>query len=194
MTGQGDYYNSFPLMDVQSFSMTRDGVPFSSGNAGTLWTDYTVASYDTQAVENVITYPASWKFFSIMLPHENAAIMAIRITSKTGVMQMAKLYRVGQGTQRNGSHNAVCVWDNVEIEGLGDIWTSPASGIKYDMQYRLKLGPHNQSTITMKMVRPDQEIHSPDDRWIYEGLGTITGTLNGKNVTGTAFTELESVK
>ncbi len=194
MTGQGDYYNSFPLMDVQSFSMTRDGVPFSSGNSGTLWTDYTVASYDTQAIENVITYPASWKFFSIMLPSENAAIMAIRIYSKTGVMQMAKLYRVGQETQRNGSHNAAYTWDSVSIEGIGDIWESPASHIKYDMQYRLRFGPNNQSTITMKMVRPDQEIYTPDDRYIYEGLGTVTGIVDGKKVEGTAFTELESVK
>lgn len=194
MTGQGDYYNSFPLMDVQSFSMTRDGVPFSSGNSGTLWTDYTVASYDTQAVENLIEYPASWKFFSIMLPNENASIMAIRIYSKTGVMQMAKLYRVGQQTQRNGSHNAAYTWDSVKIEGLGDIWKSPASGIEYDMKYRLRFGPSNQSTVTMTMVRPDQEIYTPDGRYIYEGLGTVTGIVDGKKVEGTAFTELESVK
>ncbi|MHB8897035.1 MAG: lipocalin family protein, partial [Candidatus Geothermincolia bacterium] len=194
MTGQGDYYNSFPLMDVQSFSMTRDGVPFSSGTAGTMWTDYTVASYDSQAVANLIDYPASWKFFSIMLPDDNAAIMAIRLSSKTGVMQTARLYHVGQGTRKNGSHDPVYVWDEVDIQGLGDFWVSPASGNKYDMQYRLTFGPRDPSVLTMKMVRPDQEIHTPDGRYIYEGLGTITGTLNGHNVSGTAFTELESVK
>jgi hypothetical protein len=44
------------------------------------------------------------------------------------------------------------------------------------------------------VVRPDQEQHTPDDRHIYEGRGGIAGTLDGEPITGTAFTEPESVK
>lgn len=72
--------------------------------------------------------------------------------------------------------------------------TSPVSHHKYDLDYRITLSPGNESALTVQMVRPNQELRTPDDRYIYKGLGTVTGTLDGEPVTGTAFTELESVK
>jgi len=87
MSGQGSYYYSQPLMDVEQFTITRNGAALSSGTSGTMWMDQIVQTYGEQATEVLIDGDASWEFFSIMLPEENAAIMVIQITSATGSEQ-----------------------------------------------------------------------------------------------------------
>ncbi|MEW6553968.1 MAG: hypothetical protein AB1384_06750 [Actinomycetota bacterium] len=46
MAAQGSYYYSQPLMDVERFTITRDGATLSSGVAGTMWMDQVVQTYD----------------------------------------------------------------------------------------------------------------------------------------------------
>ena len=193
MKGQGSYYHSLPLIDVTDFSITRNNASLSSGTKGVLWADYCVQSYNGEALQ-VLIAGSSWEFFSIMLPEEDTSIMAIRITSATGVVQVAKLFNTDGSRTRNNALNAAYTWDSVEIEKVpGSTWPSPNCDNEYYLEYRLKLGPENPSEFEIKMVRPNQEIQFSDGRYLYEGLGTLQGTLGGKPVTGTVFTELESV-
>ncbi len=93
MAAQGSYYYSQPLMDVERFTITRNGVPLSSGTSGTMWMDQIVQTYDEQAYEVLVDGNASWEFYSIMLPQADAAIMVIQITSATGTLPVATLFR-----------------------------------------------------------------------------------------------------
>jgi hypothetical protein len=195
MTCQGSYYYSTPLMDVQSFSIKRDGIPLSSGTRGTMWMDDIVQTYDEQAKEALIGN-ASWEFFSIMLPDEDAAIMVIQIKSATGTLPVATLFHEGSDRTRNSARKAVHSWeiDNIDIEPVpGTIWKSPATKQRYYREHRIRLGSSDfPADLTIKMVRKDQEIVYKN-MIKYEGLASVEGTLGGKPVTGTAFVELQPV-
>ena len=195
MTCQGSYYYSTPLMDVQSFSIERDGIPLSSGTRGTMWMDDIVQTYDELAKE-VLIGNASWEFFSIMLPDEDAAIMVIQIKSATGTLPVATLFTDGSGRTRNAARNAVHRWEinNIDIEPVpGTIWKSPTTKQKYYQEHRIRLGSNTYpADLTIKMVRNNQEIVYKN-MIKYEGLATVEGTLGGKPVNGTAFVELQPV-
>lgn len=195
MTCQGSYYYSTPLMDVQSFSITRDGVPLSSGTRGTMWMDDIVQTYDEQASEALIGN-ASWKFFSIMLPEENASIMVIQIKSATGTLPAATLFRDDSGRTRNSARGAVHSWeiDKIDVEAVpGTKWRSPLTKQEYFQEHRVRLGSTScPADLTIKMVRKNQEIVYKD-MIKYEGLASVEGTLGGKPVKGTAFVELQPV-
>ena len=195
MTCQGSQYYSLPLMDVQSFSITRNGAPLSNGTRGTMWMDNIVQTYDKQASEALIGN-ASWEFFSIMLPEENAAIMVIQIKSATGTLPVATLFRDDSGRTRNSARKAVHSWeiDKIDIEPVpGTKWRSPKTKQEYFQEHRIRLGAGTcPADLTIKMVLENQEIVY--GKMIkYEGLASVEGTLGGKPVKGTAFVELQPV-
>ncbi|MBN2026134.1 MAG: lipocalin family protein [Actinobacteria bacterium] len=196
MACQGSFYYSLPLLDVEEFTITRDGTVLSTGTGGTMWMDNVVQTYDEQAVKVLIDGNASWDFFSIMLPEEDAALMVIRITSANGALNVASLFRAGGDTTQNGALEAACAWplDMVEVEPLsGSIWTSPNTGLQYPQQHRIQLASDTTPMdLTITMVRENQEIVA-GDTIKYEGLATVEGTLGGEAVTGTAFVELQPV-
>jgi hypothetical protein len=118
-TCQGSFYYSLPLMDVERFTITRNGARLSSGGSGTMWIDYIVQTYDEQAQAALIG-AASWEFYSIMLPEANAAIMVIRIESATGTLPVASLFRDDSGRTRNSvrANQEVVAGSTSKYEGL----------------------------------------------------------------------------
>jgi predicted secreted hydrolase len=196
MAGQGSYYYSLPLLDVEEFTIARNGAPLSSGSGGTLWMDHVVQTYDQQAVEVLIDGEASWEFFSVMLPEANAAIMAIEITSANGTLPVATLFRGDSDRTRNGALKAANNWemDKIDIEEVpGTIWVSPLTGQQYVQRHRVRLASQTLPVdLTITMVRENQEI-VVGDTIKYEGLAVVEGTLGGEDVEGTAFVELQPV-
>ena len=194
MACQGSFYYSLPLLDVEEFTITRDGVQLSGGASGTMWMDNVVQSYDEQAVKVLIDGDAAWEFFSIMLPEEDAALMVIQITSANGTLPVASLFRAGGDTTENGALEAADAWpiDMVDVAPLsGSMWTSPNTGLQYPQQHRIQLASDTTPVdLTITMVRENQEI-VVGDTIKYEGLATVEGTLDGQAVTGTAFVELQ---
>lgn len=201
MTGQGSFYYSLPLLDVEDFWVKQDGVLLTSGTSGTMWMDHIVQSYDSQARE-VLIGKATWQFYSIMLPDEDAAIMVIEINSGTGTLPVATLFDGSGAHTRNSALEAVHSWniDEISIEAVpgGGIWTSPSTGLQYVQENRIRLGSRIWTAdLTVRMVRENQEIvidltSLGSNKTIkYEGLATVTGTLNGRPVEGTAIVELQ---
>jgi hypothetical protein len=192
MSCQGSYYYSQPLMDVEQFTITRNGASLSSGTDGLIWMDNVVQSYDEQASE--ILADASWEFYSIMLPEANSAIMVIQITSATGTLPVATLFSEDSDRTRNSARKAMNSWDTgqIDIEAVpGTLWTSPETGLQYAQQHRIRLESDTwPADLTIKMVRENQEV-VVGNTVKYEGLASVEGTLGGQAVTGTAFVELQ---
>ena len=194
MASQGSYYYSLPLMDVERFTITRDGAPLSSGTSGTMWMDQIVQSYDEQAVG--VLGDAYWEFYSIMLPDMDAAIMVIQITSATGTLPVANLFLDDSERTQNGAREAAYSWeiDKITVEAVpGSIWASPATGQQYVQQHRIQLASDTwPADLTIRMVRENQEIVA-GSTIKYEGLAYVEGTLGGQPVMGTAMVELQPV-
>ncbi len=196
MSGQGSYYYSQPLMDVEQFTITRNGAALSSGTSGTMWMDQIVQTYGEQATEVLIDGDASWEFFSIMLPEENAAIMVIQITSATGTLPVATLFRDDSDRTQNGARKAVHSWaiDEIDIQAVpGAEWVSPQTGQQYAQQHRIQLGPETMpADLTIRMVYENQEFVY-GDTIKYECLAWVEGTLGDQPVKGTAIVEVQPV-
>jgi len=201
MAGQGSFYYSLPLMDVESFSIRRNNDIESQGTKGVMWMDHVVQSYSGEAADILID-KASWEFFSIMLPEESAAIMVIRIESGTGVLPVAKFFKNSTDRTRNSALNAVYSWDmddiTIEAGSGGNLWVSPETGLEYVQEYHILLESDDYSAdLTIRMIRENQEIvvdlteYGMEKTIKYEGLAWVTGTLEGKAVNGIAFVELQ---
>lgn len=195
MACQGSYYYSTPLMDVQEFFVARNFVPLSTGTKGTMWMDCIVQTYD-QLAKEVLIGDASWEFFSIMLPEEDAAIMVIQIRSATGTLPVATLFSDKSDRTRNSARKPAHRWDidSISIEPVqGSEWRSPTTKQEYFQEHRIQLGSKTwPADLKIKMLRVDQEIVY-ENTVKYEGLATVEGSLGGKPVTGTAFVELQPV-
>jgi len=67
MSGQGDYYYSSPLLQVQQWSMRANGARVGHGRGGTLWLDNVEQSFDA-AAEKVVKNGVTWTEFTTPLP------------------------------------------------------------------------------------------------------------------------------
>lgn len=101
------FSDTIPAKSRRTYNMAdKVRAVISSGTGGTLWNDYIVNSYDEQAQSYLLT-GARWEFYSIMLPDEDAAIMAIRLTNgHGGVVQIGNLFRMGGPQAHNSAHRA----------------------------------------------------------------------------------------
>ena len=201
MAGQGSFYYSLPLLDVWEFVVWRDGEVQSYGTSGTMWMDDIVQSYGSVA-RDVLIGQATWQFFSIMLPDEDAAMMVIEIESADGLLPVAKLFDESGERTQNSALSAAYSWgtDEVAVEAVpsAGIWTSPVTGQRYVQEHRISLDSEERSAdLSVRMVREDQEIMidltsvGGGTTIKYEGLATVTGTLDGRPVKGTAIVELQ---
>ncbi|GEM_PF-410652 len=197
MAGQGSYYYSLGLLDVKRFRIgVASRTSFATGGRGTMWLDYVVESYDKTA-QSVVA-DASWLFFAIQMPSRDRVMLVNQLDTGAGRLRIARMFRKGSATFRNGAHKAVAQWDsaNIRITPVrGSEWTSTASGLTYPMQYRIRLnGPYRarRGVLILQTVRRDQEI-IVGNTVKYEGLMKVTGTLGGKRIRGQAWAELQPV-
>jgi hypothetical protein len=196
MTNQGDYYYTLPLLEVQRFSVSLGDQVVSRGSSGWLWFDNVVQQFDA-AAEQVISSGVTWMEFSVQFPRTKQA-MKIGYVKQASVGQLdyAMLHDPDSPKARNGSFMDSVSWgiDDVHITPVpSSLWKSPASGQSYYTRYTVTLDgarPRDRAKLFIAARFQDQEVDA-DQRTVYEGLFSVTGTLCGKKVTGQAWTEVQ---
>ncbi|HET6494159.1 MAG TPA: lipocalin family protein, partial [Thermoleophilia bacterium] len=197
MAGQGSYYYSLGLLDVDDFKIgIGSRTAFAEGDRGTFWMDYVVESYDKTA--QFVVADASWLFFALQFPSGGKAMMVNQLDTGAGRLRVARLFRKGSATHRNGSRKPVAQWNSNDIRITPirrSSWTSRASGQTYAMEYRIRLAGRSKARrgdLRLRTVRKNQEI-IVGNTVKYEGLMTVRGTLGGKRIRGQAWAELQPV-
>lgn len=192
MTDQGSYYYSAPMLQVDSFTITRNGRTISQGNDGLLWMDIVYQSFDAAAQEVVKT--ATWNFFTLQFPDENLAMMVTGVHNDyNGDLPVATLFSALGNKSANGALNSIYRWNLQDIEITpvsGSTWTSPSSNLTYYTQYKITLGGEHKADLTVTMSWDEQEL-KVNNTVKYEGYADVTGTLDGKTVNGSAWVELQ---
>lgn len=197
MTGQGSYYYTTPLLRVDSFSIYRGGRRITHGSRGWLLMDSVNQSFGPKA-HDIITNDVSWLEFSTQLPDVGKALKIGQVTqASVGALPYAMLADSSTGHNRNGTV-ATRKWnlDAISIEPVpGHLWTSPRTGLRYHLKYRVRLDGNRSgdpdSVLTYTAIFPDQEVAFAQGRAVYEGLYSVTGTLDGTPVKGQAWAEVQ---
>ena len=192
MTDQGSYYYSAPMLQVDSFTITRNGQTISQGNDGLLWMDIVYQSFDAAAQE--VIKSATWNFFTLQFPDENLAMMVTSVhNDSNGDLPVATLFSTTGTKSANGALNSIYRWNlqDIKIEPVsGKTWTSPASNLTYYTQYKITLGGEHKADLTVTMSWDEQEL-KVNDTVKYEGYADVSGTLDGKTVSGSSWVELQ---
>lgn len=198
LTGQGSYYYSAPYLKVVNFEVKYDdsGTVTAKGTGGLLWMDVVYQTFEDAAI-NVIK-DASWSFFIMQIKGADGteqAIMTTRVGTKLSNYQVSSLFGADAKKNPNGVLEPEYRWNlqDIKIEPIrGSEWRSPASGASYYTKYTVKLGGARPANLTVTMDWPEQEL-GVMNRYVYEGLGNVSGTLDGKPVSGTAWLEMQPI-
>jgi len=196
MDCQGPYYYALPLMSVEQFSIEYDGKTLS-GSTGKCWLDYFVLTAD--AAYMIYTNNSRWTWIAMQFPEMDSAINVLNMNNDSGSLPLVRLFNKDGGRTRNGARTAAHSWeidiDKVTVKPLsnGKKWYSEASGITYDLQYRVLLESSTFPGDLIVTLEEDQELdmgngEKPD----YQGLGKVEGTLGGQAVHGRCWFEAEA--
>jgi len=75
--------------------------------------------------------------------------------------------------------------------GASDFWTSPDTGVRYPTHWKITIpGLHAELDVTA--ITENQELVTVGSR--YEGIATVTGTYEGRRVTGYTYVEQVGMK
>lgn len=212
MKGQGTYYYSLPLLEVQHFKVTGpDEMIYAQGHGGMIWVDSVVQSYNQSEWKTLGS--ASWVFFSVQFPGMNTALMVSVVFTIDPVSELptAKYFTAGGPKTLNGALSAEREWVFDQIAVMADpasAWRSPASGVSYPMSWRVELGaPTDLSSggaapdwpvfLTIDAVRNNQEIYiagDPPSSSKYEGIFRVQGRIGGRACEGMAWGELHNAE
>ena len=165
------FYYSRPNLKASGVVMDH-GVPVLV--TGTSWFDHQWGDF--------LANPAGWDWFSVQLTNGTQYMIYL---IKDGDGRIVE--KVGTLVRSNGSTQALD--PNALSETVLGTWTSPASGVTYSSGWRLAV-PGGQLTIKPKLK--DQELRvavSPAGTY-WEGASTVIGIVNGRPVSGQAYTEL----
>lgn len=192
MTDQGSYYYSAPMLEVDSYSIVRNGEVVSKGSDGLLWMDVVYQSFDSAALSVVKT--ATWEFFSLQFPQRNQALMVTRVRNdQNGEIPVASLFSTNATRSANGALNPEHRWNLQEIDIKpipGHTWTSPTTNLIYNTKYNITLGGTRKANLVVTMAWNEQEIQDGNTAK-YEGLADVSGTIDGEAVNGSAWVELQ---
>jgi len=195
MTGQGDYYYSSPVLEVESFSITQNGSVVASGTEGELIADYVNQSFDAKA-SAIVDNGVQWTEFTTLLDGGRSMKVGTVVQGSVGTLPYAVLIPVDGKRLQNGSLEASMRWniDAVQLTPAANaVWKSPRSGKSYATTYTAELKGGDgtpDASLTYTAVYPDQELDAAG-RTVYEGLFAVTGTIDGKAVTGFAWAEIQ---
>jgi hypothetical protein len=195
MTGQGDYYYSSPVLEVESFSITENGSVVASGTEGELIGDYVDQSFDAKAAA-IVGNGVEWTEFTTLLDGGRTMKVGTVTQSSVGTLPYAVLIAADGTRAANGSLEAAQRWNIDGVQLTPDpsaVWKSPRSGKSYATTYTAELKGSDgtpDGSLTYTAVYPDQELDAAG-RTVYEGLFAVTGTIGGKSVTGYAWAEIQ---
>jgi hypothetical protein len=200
MSGQGDYYYSAPLLQVQEYALYANGRQFSHGRGGWIWLDNVEQSFDA-AADKIVTNKVTWTEFSTQLPGIGEALKIGWVNQKSvGTLTYAMLAAARNGRFADGNL-ATSKWNVPSISisavpGTRYTWRSKVTGLVYHTRYRVLLRKAgnlqgHSAALIMTAVFGDQEVSFKGGRAVYEGLYRVTGWLDGKRVTGQAWGEVQ---
>ena len=200
MYGQGQYYYTMPLLEVQDFKVREDGRTVSSGDSGWLWWDNVDRSYGPEA-RQVIAEDGGmgWLEFSIQLPGSRRALKVGYTDSKgpVGRLPYAMLVGPNRDKAQNGAFTSRMNWnmDDIHIRPVrSSQWTNPLTGNSYYLKWTVRLDPspgNKAARFTISQAVKDQEL-SVSGRQVFEGLFRVSGRIgNGNSVSGWAFGEVQ---
>ncbi len=193
MTGQGSYYYSAPFLKVLTYSIKRDGAVISKGTGGLLWMDVVYQNFDNASEE--IIKDATWSFFIMQFPKQKKALMTTTVGTPLGTYPISSLFAHDAPKNANGVLEPQYRWNlqDIKITRLTDkVWTSPQSNLSYYTEFKIDLAGEYPTHLHVKMAWDEQEANVRG-RFVYEGLGNVTGTLNGEPVEGTAWLEMQPI-
>ena len=196
MTGQGDYYYSSPVLEVESFSITQNGSVVASGTEGELIGDYVNQSFDAKA-SAIVDNGVQWTEFTTLL--DGGRRMKVgTVVQKLGRHAAVRRahprrrdsgWRTARWRPRCAGTSTPCSSPPMPTR----TWKSPRSGKSYATTYTAELKGADgtpDASLTYTAVYPDQELDA-GGRTVYEGLFAVTGTIDGKAVTGYAWAEIQ---
>ncbi len=169
-----------PFGESAYYSQTRlqvSGTLFDHGVlvfvSGTAWMDHQWGDFNGVG---------GWEWFSIQLP-DNTQYMLYFINDSTEAI----VQKVGTRVNPDGTTTDLDP-GSIAMTPLGT-WTSPHTGITFDSGWIVDV-PGGSLTVTPQII--DQELSSPifPTGSYWEGTCTVSGTINGKAVTGQGYTEL----
>jgi predicted secreted hydrolase len=166
------YYYSRPVLSVTGSILDHGNYVPVSGQA---WFDHQWGNFSQ-------TNKAGWDWFSVQL-NNGQEYMVYLIKDGTG----AVVDKVGTLINADGSTVDLDT-STLSDQALG-YWTSPHSGYTYSSGWKVTV-PGGYLTINPQLVDQELVVPSAPDGKYWEGTTTVTGTINGKAVSGVGYTEL----
>jgi predicted secreted hydrolase len=148
---------------------------------GELW-------YDRQwNCNSVMAKDSGWDWLSIQLDEPRAEIMAYQLRNNiTGESLSGGSHYSAQ------NQNTHLAGTDFQLEPL-EYWVSPRSKQRYPIKWRLRI-PSQGYDLVIEPVLPNQELNLRLFKAInlhyWEGMCKVTGTHNGKTVTGNSYVEI----
>lgn len=164
------YYYSFTNL-VTSGSIVDHGQTISL--TGSSWFDHQWFNYLPGTV-------AGWDWYAIKLDN-GSQVMLYFLRDWTGTV----VQKVGTLVNPDGSTVALPV--SALTDTATGSWYSSRTGYTYSSGWNIGI-PGAQLKITPRLL--DQEMNLPPLPVYWEGACTVTGTLNGRPITGKAYTEI----
>ncbi|TGE26547.1 lipocalin family protein [Hymenobacter metallicola] len=148
---------------------------------GELW-------YDRQwNCNSVMAKDAGWDWISIQLDEPREEIMAYRLRNNVSGESIS-----GGSHYSARNENIHLASTDFQLEPL-EFWLSPRSKQRYPIKWRLRI-PSQGYDLLIEPVIPNQELSlrlfKAINMHYWEGMCKVTGTHNGKPVTGNSYVEI----
>ena len=170
--GNASHYYSLTRLDALG-TLSIDGSDFEV--AGLAWMD---REWGTSSLSPELV---GWDWFGLQLA-DGRELMYYRLRTESGG---ASQFSGGSLIEPSGARKELSV-DDVSLTPLG-YWTSPASGTRYPVSWRLAL-PREDMTLVIEPYLSQQELDLTVRYW--EGAVNVTGTQAGNELTGRGYAEL----
>jgi predicted secreted hydrolase len=174
--GQASHYYSFTRLATTG-TVTIGNESFAV--AGTSWMDHEFGSTDLS--KDLV----GWDWFSVQLD-DQTELMLYRLRRADGAVDAVSS---GTAVSPDGRTRHLSAAD-VEVQTTGT-WTSPASKAGYPSRWRVTI-PSLALSLEVVPLVTDQELRTSRSTQVvyWEGAVSITGTSQGRPVTGQGYVEL----
>jgi predicted secreted hydrolase len=170
--GNASYYYSYPRLETEG-AVTVAGKQFSV--TGASWMD---REWSTSALSDE---QSGWDWFALQLS-DNTELMYYQLRRKDGQPDSNS-----SGSFVRADNTKIPLKkDDVTIKNL-DTWKSPHSKITYPSRWHLTVPAQNLEVEIVPLIN-DQELNVSYRYW--EGAVSVSGTKNGKPVSGQGYVEL----
>ena len=175
--GNASHYYSLTRMPTTG-TITVDGRP--TAVTGLSWMDH---EFGTSFLE---PEQVGWDWFSVQLD-DGHDLMVFRLRRADGSIDPRSS---GTLVAADGSYARVKFDEGFRLEP-GRTWTSPVSGARYPVVWRLLL-PGSAVDLAVTAALNDQELHTEQSTGVtyWEGAIDVRGRVNGRDVKGRGYLEM----